>query len=116
MDDMDQRIKCWAYGVRLQESVGFLLRSAQMAEEIPAENTEQRGVYAGIMVAQVRNIDKLLQDAESCGVGANGFLSGEFVGVRDAVNTSRSAAFDAVKRFSRELHEAALNEITGNTE
>ncbi len=116
MTDADERVQCWALGIRLQENVQFLLRSTQlMADEVEASDSNS-SIYRGIVDAQVRNIDRNLRDAESCDVGVNGYISGQFSEVQDVVKGAPSRkVFEVVRKFSLELHQAAVNELTRNT-
>ena len=114
MADADERIKCWALGARLQESVQFLRSSTELMAD--THDTDIALIHRGIMDAQIRNIDKLLRDSESCGVEANGFISGQFAGIQEAVKTlpPRKLA-NLVKEFSLQLHTATSEEVTHTT-
>ena len=112
MSDSDDRVRCLALGIRIREQTDFLVASAArlaLAKDEPAREVER-----GIVNAEVENLDELFRQSESCGIEANGYISGEFAGVHIAAKGGDTKALlQAASDFARELHVVANESVSG---
>jgi len=90
MTEEDKRIRCLSIGVLLGRSAEDLDREARRAvaqgEEIELASSVMPGmglVGRGRVALEARAIDRLLTQAEACGIDRNGHLSGEFGRLED---------------------------------
>lgn len=89
MTEDDDRLRCWAVGVRFQEELSELLDAADRArDDTPTERGAppnppglQRIVAETnreVILGWARKVDDLLRESEKCGVESNGYIGGQF--------------------------------------
>lgn len=120
----DDRIRCWALGVRVREEATFLLENVRaMAGMVSPSGTSSMAAgiletRRGVLKAQLEGISTLLDRSKGCGVEGNGDIGGVFANLESVVAAKRPTRVirDAAQEFNDTLHEDAVYEITGRVE
>ena len=112
----DDRIRCWALGVRIREEATFLLENVRAMRDQPRAAT--RETREGILRTQSEGLVKLFERSKGCGLEWNGDLGGALANLESVVAAKRPTRVirDAAQEFDDTLHEDAVYEITGRVE
>ena len=89
MTEDDDRLRCWAVGVRFQEKLEDLLDAADRARDGMATrgalSVDEPDVQRAIdetnreaILGWAREVDDVLRESEKCGVESNGYIGGQF--------------------------------------
>ena len=110
-DESDERLKCLLIGVLLDDE-GARLESAAVGFRDSEGNPGFQANYWGTVADRVGLIDQLMTRSEACGMGANGYLAGEFAGLEEQVKREGNKInaqdlVESVREFRSALRDAA---------
>jgi hypothetical protein len=121
--ESDNRVRCWALGIRMRETADNIKRSSE--ELVGIRDSPFTDVRQGVLETEVKNLVDLFEKSRECGIEWNGDAGGSVANLqhvvevisRDPSGRNRQAGAKTVEAAARDLvetlHEDTVFEIAG---